>query len=194
MNSDFYKIKTAASELPVTKVEAKAWCKVTHTSEDDLFNSLIAAATAKAELFTNRVFVQRTFTGSFSGFECSKFDGVNFTLRRAPFISLTSVKVMVDDVLETISTDDYNMQEEHGFSRIIFTATDESPDDIPYPYQVEFVAGYGAASAVPEPIKTAILETICYWHKNRGDCGEGSEIPGIAKGILGEFRILNTYG
>ena len=52
MNTDFYEIKTAATELPVTLEEAKDWCRITHTSEDVLIDSLIQAATTSLEAIT----------------------------------------------------------------------------------------------------------------------------------------------
>lgn len=195
MTSDNYELIVPATENPVTLEDAKAWCKVCHSSEDTLFQALITAATQKAERFTNRVFIERTFTGFFSGLSCSKFEkGLYLELRRAPLISVSSVEATVDDEQETTSTDDYDVKENPGFSRIIFNEVSQSLDLIPYPWQVDFVAGYGAAAAVPEPIKMAIRETVCYWRANRGDCGKGDELPSIAKAILGEYRIVNTYG
>jgi uncharacterized phiE125 gp8 family phage protein len=195
MVTDFYEIETAASEQPVTLVEAKAWCKITNSTEDTLITALIVAATEKAEKFTNRVFITRTITGHISGLDCSQYErGLFIALRRAPLVSVTTVKVLVDDTLETVSSDDYNVKETGGFPRIVFEEVNENPDSLPpYPYQVEFVAGYGAAAAVPEAIKTAIMEAVCYWHSNRGDCGGGEELPGIAKGILREYKIINTF-
>lgn len=195
MGNDYYDIVIPPAEEPVTLAEAKAWCKVTHTAEDAIFTALLTAATQKAEKFTNRVFIERTFTGFFAGLECSKFEkGLYLALRRGPLLSVATVKVTVDDAQETASTDDYNVKQTSGFSRVIFSEFSESPDVIPYPWQVDFTAGYGAAADVPEPIKVAIKEAVCYWYSNRGDCAVGEELPGIAKGILSEYRIVNTYG
>ena len=195
MGNDHYDLIIAADEEPVTLAEAKAWCKVTHTAEDTLITALIKAATAKAEKFTNRVFIERTFTGFFAGVECSKFEkGLFLAIRRAPLLAVATVEATVDDTQETISTDDYDIKETPGFSRIIFSELTDNPDVVPYPYQVDFTAGYGAAATVPEPIKVAVMETVCYWYSNRGDCAVGAELPTIAKGILGEYRIVNTYG
>jgi uncharacterized phiE125 gp8 family phage protein len=195
MITDNYVVKTPATEQPVTLTEVKAWCKITNATEDALITALIKAATEKAEKFTNRVFITRTFTGHISGLDRSPCYevGVFLTLRRAPLGSVTSVKVLEDDTLETVSSDDYNVKDTGGFPRIVFEEVNDSPDRVPYPYQVEFVAGYGAAAAVPDAIKTAIMEAVCYWHSNRGDCGGGDELPGIAKGILREFKIINTF-
>ena len=66
MSNDYYDIIVPADEEPVTLAEAKAWCKVTHTAEDAIFTALITSAVQKAALFTNRVFIERTFTGFFA--------------------------------------------------------------------------------------------------------------------------------
>jgi len=93
------------------------------------------------------------------------------------------------------SSDDYNLKPSSGFSKVVFEEVNESPDCVPYPYQVAFTAGYGAtASTVPDPIKLAIKQIVAYWYKNRGDCGKGDELPGTAKALLREYRIINTYG
>lgn len=195
MSNDYYEIIVPPSEQPVTLADVKAWCKVTHTADDAIFTALIAAAAQKAELFTNRVFIERTFTGFFAGLECSIDErGLYLALRRGPLLSVATIEVTVDDAQVTISADDYNVKQSSGFSRVVFNEFDESLDDIPYPLQVDFTAGYGGAVDVPEPIKTVIREIVCYWYSNRGDCAAGNELPGIAKGILGEYRIVNTYG
>jgi len=195
MNSDYYDIIVPATGELVTLNEAKAWCKVTHTAEDAIFSALITAGIQKAEKITNRVFLERTFTGFFSGPACSKFEkGLYLELRRGPLLSVATIEVTVDGAQETISTDDYDVKQSTGFSRIIFNEFGASPDLIPYPLQVDFTAGYGVATDVPEPIKTAIKEAICYWYSHRGDCAAGEELPGIAKGILSEYRIVNTWG
>lgn len=195
MGNDFYTVTVDPAVQPVTLDEAKLWCKVTHTVDNALITALIVAATQKAELFTNRIFIERTIQGEFAGFECSQHEkGYFIELRRSPVQSVTSVKVYIDDVLTTISADEYNLKSVHGFSRIVFEEVNDNPDYIPYPYQVVFVAGYGLAVAVLEPVKLAIKEAVCYWYQNRGDCACGDELPGTAKAILREYRILNTFG
>jgi uncharacterized phiE125 gp8 family phage protein len=196
MITDYYLQTSTPATYPVTLVEVKLWLRITHDAEDDLLNSLITAATEKAEKITNRVFIERTYTGNFSGLDCSNYDvGFFIALRRAPLIEITLLEVTVDDSTVTIYDTDYNIKKTGGFPRIVFEEVSDRPDLIPYPYQVAFTAGYGAAAVVPEPIKTAIKEMIAYWYQNRGDCGgRGGEIPAIADGILQEYRIVNTFG
>ena len=196
MIDDFYE-QAAVVTYPVSLAEVKLWCKLsTSTVEDTLLNSLITAATEAAEKYTNRLFISRTVTGYYAFLDgSSDFEnGYFITLRRAPVTAVTTVKVYVDDVLTTIEATEYNLKQSNGgFSRIVFEEVNDSPDYGSYPYQVAFTAGYGVATAVPEMIKTAIKETIANWYQNRGDCGSGSELPSIAKGILGAYRISNTF-
>jgi uncharacterized phiE125 gp8 family phage protein len=193
MVTDFYEIKTAATEQPVTLAEAKAWCKITHTAEDDIITDLIVSATEKAETINNRVYITRTFTGYLSGLDwsCRYEVGPYIELRRAPLGTVTSVKVYDDETLETVSGDDYNVKETGGFPRIVFSEINESPDRIPYPYQVEFTAGYGAAADVPEVVKTKIKKAVSYCYYNRGDCG-GVDSPAV-ESILKYQKIINTF-
>jgi uncharacterized phiE125 gp8 family phage protein len=198
MITDYYLQTSTPATYPVTLVEVKLWLRITHDAEDDLLNSLITAATEKAEKITNRVFIERTYTGNFSGLDCSKYEtGYFIALRRAPLVagSITIVDVMSGDERVTIYDTDYEIKDKSGFTRLVFCTINDNPDCVPYPYRVLFSAGYGAAEAVPEPIKTAIKEMIAYWYQNRGDCGgQGGEIPAIADGILQEYRIVNTFG
>ena len=199
MGNDRYDVIIPVAEDPVTLAEAKAWCKITHSSEDTLITALIKSATAKLELYTNRVFVERTFTGFFSHLECSKFEkGLYLALRRAPLLSVSTIEVTEDDSQVTVSTDDYNVKETAAFSRVIFSEINNSPDVIPYPWQVVFVAGYGAAADVPEPIKTMIKQYVCFLYTNKGDCadagGKTGGIPEIVRAIADEYRIVNTFG
>lgn len=192
---DFYTVTTPASELPVTLAEAKAWCVIEHALDDTLIDALIKSATEIAEKFTNRVFVERTFKGQFAHLQCSKFEiGPFVEPRRASLKSITSVQILVDSVLEDVT--DYKEKPESSFSRLIFTDSLPSGDDVPYPLEVVFVAGYGAASVVPEAIKTAIKELVCFMYTHKGDCDikcDENNIPTGAKSILKKYRIINTY-
>jgi len=195
MGIDFYKITEFPVEEPVTLDEAKEWCKVTHSTEDILFTSLIRSATSKIELATNRVFIEREFNGFFSGRTCSRFEQWPYiSIRRAPLIEINSIEVSENELPIIIPSTSYSVKETSGFSRIMFTSTDVFPDYTPYPWVINFKAGYGLRSDVPGPIKDAILQAVCYWYSNKGDCEAGQELPGISKGILREYRILDTFG
>ncbi len=193
---DYYEIKTPAAEFPVTTAEAKLWCKVETTADDDIIDALIAAATEQGQKYTNRIFVKTVFTGFFSVFETTCFELYPFiTLRRAPLDSIVSVKYMIDDVLTDADTDNYQLKKKLTFSRILFLNAPNS-DNIPYPLQVEFDAGYTNAAAVPKDIKTAIKEHINFLYENRGDVIADGKIgmPLEVEAIYSRYRILETFG
>jgi len=198
--NDFYEIETAATTYPVTLDEARDFLKTPSivTADDTLIEDiLIKAATSRVEKYCNRVFVQRTFTGKFSNLKSSDYEVYPFIeLRRSPLISVSSVKTYVDESLTDVDSDSYYLKESPTFARILFTETADCDDDIAYPMEVEFIAGYGAASAVPECIKTAILMYINFMYENRGDVpaeGDREIIKQINMILDPGIRIINSF-
>lgn len=198
--NDFYEIETAATEYPVTLDEARDFLKIPSivTADDTLIESiLIKAATSRVEKYCNRVFVQRTFTGKFSNFQASNYEVYPFIeLRRSPLISVSSVQTYVDGSLEDVDSDSYYLKESPSFARILFSETVDCDDDIAYPMEVEFVAGYGDEDATPECIKTAILMYINFMYENRGDVpaeGDREIIKQINMVLDPGIRIINSF-
>jgi len=194
MAIDNYVLKTAASELPITLAEAKEWCVIEDDDDDVLVTALIGAATEIAEKLTNRVFVERTFTGFFQLLECSRFEKFPYIqVRRAPLKTVTSIEITINSAQEAFT--DFEIKLGSAFSRLLFE-DGVAVDNIAYPFEIEFVAGYGAAADVPSPIKAAIKVIVCYLYVNRGDCSpcDGISIPSSARAILNQYRIVNTFG
>lgn len=194
--TDFYEIDTAAAGLPIVLGDTKEFMRVDHPGDDDLIQSLIDVANNQGEKYTNRTFVKQTYVGKFSMLETSQYERYSFlTLRRSPLIVVNNVKVVLNDELTTVSTADYQVKEMSGFSRILFTEI-PSCDDVPYPLEVNFDAGYATASVVPEGIKTAMKQHILFFYENRGDVMPDGKntIPKVVKAIYSKFRILNTFG
>lgn len=199
MITDFYEVTISASEDPVTLVEAKAWLKVTTDVDNDLITALITAVTSFGEKFCNRLFVERELDCFFNGLDSSKCELFPFLqIRRAILLSVEDVSIFSDG--SYVAFTDYKLREQHGFSRLIFQngISDANPDsDAVYPIRVQIKAGYGAASVVPEDIKTALKAHINFLYENRGDAiAEGKlSMPLETKSIYsGKYRILNTYG
>lgn len=185
MSLDHYEITTPATSDPVLLSEAKAWCRITHSSEDAVITALIKTAVTQLESYTNRTFSVRTIRGSFSSLECSRYEkGPVLTLRRSPLISLTSVTVGGDAVDPGI----YEVRQTSGFSSIVFNEIPEYDGDDVYPIEAVFTAGY---STVPEDIKTAIKQYVCLLYSARGDC---DIVPKYIKTIVSHHRIVNTFG
>jgi uncharacterized phiE125 gp8 family phage protein len=196
MQDDFYTILTPAAEDPVTLAEAKLFLKVENTTDDVLIQGLLDASVSEGENYTNNAFVTRTITGSFASLAISDFEVWPFIqVRRAPLLAVNSVKVLLNDVLTDVSSDNYQLKQINaGFSRILFTDS-LICDDTPYPLQVEFTAGYGLAATVPEQIKTAIKQHVNFLYENRGDVVPDGKVvmPLVVQAMYSKFRILNTF-
>jgi uncharacterized phiE125 gp8 family phage protein len=54
--------------------------------------------------------------------------------------------------------------------------------------EIAFTAGYGAASAVPGPVKQAILQIVADLYTNRGD--EADIVSPAAQALLAPYRIF----
>lgn len=194
--TDYYEITTPAATLPMSLAEAKKFLRVDNSADDSLIEGLLSAAINQGEKYTNRVFIERTITGYFSGFDLSQFERYPFiTLRRSPLKTINSVKVMLNDTLQDIPAADYQLKKSSAFARILFLAS-ISADDVPYPVEVGFDVGYGNPGAVPEDIKTAIKQHALFLYENRGDVQPegGKGVPVEVKAMYSKYRILNTYG
>lgn len=196
MANDKYTITVAATEEPVTLNEALDFCRIDQNSPDEgLVTALIKAATLQCENYTNRVFIERTYLGEFDCQEVSKFERYPFIeLRRGPFKSLTSITLEEDG--SPVAVTGVLTKDTPSYARLLFTETLNTADEVAYPLQVTFVAGYGAAVDVPEDIKTAIKQYVLFLYENRGDVApDGNQgLPVVVASILHAYRIVNTFG
>ena len=190
MNPDFYEIKTAPAGDPVSFAEASAWARDINVADTALVTSLISAATLQLESMTNRVFVSREITGSFSWFEVSNYEKLPYIeVRRSPLIDINFVYING----EVVPSDDYIIKKNSGFSRILFKESYTLDDDVAYPIVIIFTAGY---ASVPDNIKACIKQIVLFWYENRGDIStyEKMKLPFVAMPIIRQYRIVNTFG
>lgn len=194
MITDFYEVTTPPTGFPVTFSKASEWCRDIDAADQTLVESLIAAATKYCEDYTNRVFVDRTLRGDFKVYQESKFEPHLYVeLRRAPLISVDQIEV--NGVV--LDSADYAVSEGSSFSRVLFFTSDALDySDAAYPIQVSFQAGYGDSASQPDWVQTVIKQIVLFWYENRGDVSTDEQqlIPFVAKAILKQNRILNTYG
>ena len=100
-----------------------------------------------------------------------------------------------DNVLQTLDSDDYDVDDVSEPARIRSVATTSFPStyDRLNAVQVRFVSGYGSdASAIPNPLIQAIRLIIGHWYENRETVVIGTianEIPFAAQALIDQFRI-----
>lgn len=194
MIKDFFELTTPPTEEPVTFTEAQDWCRDIDVADTNIVNLLIESARSEIEKAMNRVFVQRSFTGKFSDYAFTNEEIHLFVeLRRAPLIAVSEVRVNGTALAST----DYVVRESPSFSRILFPNINRDIDDeLAFAIEVDFTAGYGAASAVPSEFKLAIQEYVLFLYENRGDVDTDGSVafPLVTKKIVRKNRIINSYG
>jgi uncharacterized phiE125 gp8 family phage protein len=179
---------TPPAAEPVTLLEVKAHLKVDTADDDALITSLITAARARAEWHTGRALVAQSWT---LWLDAWPVDGV-VEIPLPPLIAITQVTAYADDdsadVLDaaTYRVDIFSAPGRLKLKNALSppVATLRSIDAV----EIAFTAGYGAASAVPQAIKQAILCTVADLYSNRGD--DDSLVGARAQSLLAPYRIF----
>ena len=187
-------VTTPPTEEPVTLAEAKAHLRVDGTDEDALITSLIEASRQICELFHGRAYVTRTYTGQLAEFPAGNAEIV---LPYPPAASVTSIKYYdSDDVLQTMDTADYetDLKAEPAVIRPVSGGSWPSTRVRFDAIAIEWVAGFGAAAAVPERIKAAVKLQLSDLFENREPTITGTistEIKSVAvRALLWPDRIV----
>lgn len=181
---------TLPSTEPVTLAEAKAHLRVTTTDEDALLDSLIPAARQWAEDFTRRALITQTWDYTLDAFA----DEIEIPM--PPLQSVSSVKYLdVDGVEQTLAATEYTVDAAatRGLVRSVYGKSWPSVRDQANAVTIRFIAGYGAAPAVPAPIKAAVLLMLGELYARRETAIVGAPIatvPVSAEYLLCPYRSL----
>lgn len=183
------KLITAAADLAVTLVEAKAHLRVDTSDDDTLITAMITAATEAAEQATGRAIMAQTWELTLDAFPAA------LELTRVPVDSITSVTyVDLDGTDQTLSALLYSLDNADDFGPAYVvpaygTEWPETRDEI-NAVQVRYAAGYTDAAAVPESIKSWIKLQVGAMYENRE-----SETVGAGKAVHLGFsdRLLDRY-
>jgi uncharacterized phiE125 gp8 family phage protein len=157
-------VAVAACEFGVNMV-----LKSGDTVEDDLLDSLIAAARQECELRQNRAYIDQTWE-----LWLDSWPGEDYIrLPRPPLGSVTSVKYYdTSDNEATFSTANYRANTKDQYTPKVSLKYGKSwPSTALRPHEgicVTYVAGYGATRAdVPKNVKQAMLLLIGHFYENR---------------------------
>lgn len=147
----------APASMPVTLAEAKAHLRVDHDDQDDLITAQIKAATAYLDGYAGilgRALITQTWRQDLAGF------AFRLTLPVSPVIAIVSVSYCdVGNVVQTLDAGVYDLFTDTRGAYLTlrpgqsWPATFRRADAV----SITFIAGFGAAADVPEPIRKAIL-------------------------------------
>jgi uncharacterized phiE125 gp8 family phage protein len=160
---------------PVSLAEAKRHANVVATDDDTLISALLQAAREQVESDASRALVTQTWRLKLHSFFADLIE-----LPRPPLVSVSSIVYLdQDNVSQTLPAAYYRVDADRSPGVIWRDADYTWPtiSDQPNAVTITYVAGYGAAAAVPARAKQAILLLVGHWYKSREAVGQvGSEI------------------
>lgn len=160
-----------------------AQAPVTNTTADPQLTQWISAARLFAESFTHRALITQTWDLQLDGFPANwstvyidtrQVDGGAIWIPKPPLTSVTSVSyVDTSGATQVWASTNYTVDAPQGptarMGRVVPAWSLYYPvtRSVPNAATVRFIAGYGAASAVPPALKSAMKLLIGNWYVNR---------------------------
>jgi uncharacterized phiE125 gp8 family phage protein len=186
-----FTIVTQPTEFPVTLDEAKDHLRITDTDNDARIRSLITTATNYVELYIGRVFITQTWD-----MWLDEFQSV-IPIIKPPLQSVTSISyVDTSGDTQTISSSPittYDVDTDSIPGRVFLAYNESWPNTraIKKAVKIRFIAGYGTAEDVPEPIKQAILLMISHWYEIREPIifGIPQIVPYSVESLMSQYRL-----
>lgn len=165
------KVSVAATEQPVSYVEAKLHCRIDDDAEQSWVENAIKACTEKAAtLLGGKQIVTATRILYLSAFPCGRRD---IRIPYPPLQSVSSIAyVDTAGATQTWSSAQYQVDTVSEPGMVLLHPDYSWPSTqsgILNAVTITYVAGYGAASAVPFCVKDAILQGVSCKYEHRGD-------------------------
>jgi uncharacterized phiE125 gp8 family phage protein len=178
---------------PVTLTEAKAHMRVDISDDDTLISSLIQAAREYIEDATHRALITQTWRLSMDQWPCSD----EILLPRPPLASVSSITYTNNaNATTTLSSSVYSVDTDSEPGRVKLVYGEDWPSDTlatTSPIKVTYVAGYGAASAVPQQFKQAILMLVAHWYENRETSMAGTIIRDVPFSVAALINLNRAF-
>lgn len=180
----------APADEPITTDEAREHLRISHTSENSLIDAYIEAARLYVEAFTKRQLMTATWL-----LKLDRFPTREIRVPLPPLSSVTSVTYTDENGdAQTWSSALYqtDLDSEPGRIKPIEGETFPSTQLGTYAtVTVEFVAGYGGASAVPKRFTQAIRMMVGHWFEFREPVIEGRamKVPMAVDALLNQDRM-----
>jgi uncharacterized phiE125 gp8 family phage protein len=188
----YSKVTSAPATEPIEPSEAKTHLRVTSSADDTYITTLIKVARQLCESYAQKSFITQTRTIKLDYFpSCDK----PIYLPYGPVIAITAFTYTNDDAGTTsmVANTDYVLDTHSDIARVV--PIDGWPTDVADTTEtanaitITYTAGYGAAAAVPEIIKQAILMQVGTLYENRQ-----SEVVGVSSSMIhvGAQALLDT--
>lgn len=188
------KVSVAPTEYPVSVAEAKLQCRVDSSVEDSVFTRLIASCTdMAAQLLGGKQIVSATRILYLSAFPCGRRD---IAIPYPPLTAISSITyVDTAGASQTWSSAQYQVDTVSEPGRVLLHPDYSWPSTqagILNAVTITYTCGYGAASAVPNCVKDAILSGVAYKFEHRGDdeIRTNETVEALMAGILSPETMM----
>ena len=195
-------LDTAPTSEPITTTAAKSHLRVTVADDDTLIDNLVKAAREYAETATRRALITQTWLLKADDFPSLSNDVIHVPL--PPLQSVTSIiYVDTDGDTKTWAASNYDVSAPkgehagHGRIALAFGETWPSTREQIDAVTIEFKAGYGNASAVPQGIILAMMMLFAHWYDHREAVAHAQtviEVPPGARVLLNSYQALRFEG
>lgn len=164
---------TLADNALVGLDEARVWCGVGHSDDDEILTRLINTASSRIEQYCKRAFHETTYTEYYDGDGTSKL-----LLKHYPIASVDHLYIDTDREYDTdseVDSDDYVIYSNYGLlaldGDLVFSEGEQS-------VKVVYKAGY---DAIPEDLQTYCLMLVEWMYDTRldGRLGVSTESDGV---------------
>ncbi len=173
------------AEEPVTLAEARAHLRLDTADEDALLTAFITAARAALEGETRRAFVTQSWR-----LLLDDWPGVTVRLPLAPVVAVTAVTLEGTGALDPAHYETALAGDE---PRLVAARAWPAPLHSVAGIAIDFEAGYGAAAAVPAPLKQAVLMLAAHWFEHREPVSLGGapvEMPLAVAALVAPYRRI----
>lgn len=185
----YSKVSVEPTGEPVSLLDTKKHLRVDHDEEDGLIGMIIISARQTLEKYTNRSFITQTRVLKLDAFPACE----TIYLPNGAVQSITSISY-IDDAGATqtlVLNTDYWADFDSDIARLEAVNYWPSTYDRPNAVTITYVCGYGAASTVPGPLKSALLLLVGHLYENREQvtADNMSEIPFGVSQLISPFIL-----
>ena len=187
--------RTSAPADLISLADLKAHLRIDHAYDDtalDIYRAVAIQALDGRDGYLRRALVQQTWVWELPLFPY----GTELHFPLPPLQSVTSIEYYdVDNALQTFASSNYivHANAHVGYVKLTPSGAWPSTYERDNAVKVTFVAGYGAASTVPNPIKWAALLLAGRLYANRGDGDDSKQADGDTAMQETERRLLAPY-
>jgi uncharacterized phiE125 gp8 family phage protein len=178
-------IKTPPTLEPVSLIKAKNFLRISDSDDDAFINSLVMAVRQKAETWTRRLLITQTWILWLD----SVPEGFTLSIPHSPLQSVSYIKSYdLANAVNTFDSINYLVDSSSIPGRVALNDGQSWPTSLRgiNALEIEFVAGFGEPTNVPEPIKQGILQWIKLLYANKSKLFESDE---STSGLLELNRI-----